>query len=58
MKIKPLIKNKFISTLIGTFGIYIGVSFILPMNNLSVYITSYIHLKQDFITMHYGLILI
>ena len=57
MKIKPLIKNKFISTLIGTFGIYIGVSFILPMNNLSVYITSYIHLKQDFITMHYGLIL-
>ena len=57
MKIRPLIKNRFISSIIGTIAIYIGVSFILPMNNLSVYITSYIHLKQEFITMHYGIIL-
>ena len=55
---KPvLIKNKFISTCIGTLGIDFGVSFILPISNFAVYLTSYIHEKQDFVTMHYGLFL-
>lgn len=57
MKFKFIIKNKFISTFIGTFFVYLGVSFILSINSISVYITSYIHLKQDFVTMHYGLFL-
>ena len=53
---KPvLIKNKFISNIIGTIGITFALSFILPISNFSVYITSYIHEKQDFVTMHYGL---
>ena len=53
---KPvLIKNKFISTIIGTIGIIFGIAFILPISNFSVYMTSYIHEKQDFVTMHYGL---
>ena len=49
-----IIKNKFISTLIGTFGILMGLGFILPISNFSVYITSYINEKQKFVTMHYG----
>ena len=53
---KPvLIKNKFISNIIDTIGITFALSFILPISNFSVYITSYIHEKQDFVTMHYGL---
>ena len=52
---KPnIIKNKFISTVIGSLGIYFGLGFILPISYLSVYITSYIHIKQDFVNMHYG----
>jgi len=52
---KPtLIKNKFVSTVLGTLGIYIGIGFIYPMSYLSVYITSYIHINQDFVNMHYG----
>ena len=57
MKFKLLIKNKFISTFIGTFFVYLGIAFIMPINSISVYITSYIHLKQDYVTMHYGLFL-
>ena len=49
-----MIKNKFISTLIGTLGIYIGLGFLLPLRAFSVYITSYIHIKQNFVNMHYG----
>ena len=53
---KPVfIKNKFISNFIGTIGITFALSFILPISNFSVYITSYIHEKQNFVTMHYGL---
>ena len=55
MKFKLLIKNKFISTIIGTLSLFMGVAFILPLNNFSVYITSYIHLKYSYVTMHYGL---
>ena len=52
---KPqIIKNKYVSTLIGTILIYLSVAFILPVGNFSVYITSYIHLYQDFVTMHFG----
>ena len=52
---KPnIIKNKFISTVIGSLGIYFGLGFILPISYLSVYITSYIHIEQDFVNMHYG----
>ena len=55
---KPfLIKNQFISTCIGAIGIIFAVSFILPISNFSVYLTSYIHEKQEFVTMHYGLFL-
>ena len=32
-----------------------GISFVLPMGNFSVYLTSYIHEKQKFVTMYYGL---
>ena len=52
---KPnIIKNKYISNLLGTLFIYIGIAYILPIGNFSVYITSYISIKQDFVTMHYG----
>lgn len=47
-----IIKNEFISSLVATCGIFMGISFILPMGNFSVYLTSYIHEKQDFVTMY------
>jgi len=50
-----LIKNEFISAFIGTFGILLAISFIIPLPAFSVYITSYIHEKQSFVTMYYGL---
>ena len=50
-----LIKNEFISAFIGAIGILFAISFILPLSALSVYITSYIHEKQSFVTMYYGL---
>mgnify|MGYP002625172148 CR=1 FL=1 len=50
-----LIKNKFISTIIGTIAVYVGIAYIIPIGNFSVYITSFLHLKQDFVTMHYGM---
>ena len=50
-----LIKNEFISAFIGTFGILLGISFIFPLSAFSVYITSYVHEKQKFVTMYYGL---
>ena len=50
-----LIKNEFISSFIGSFGILLGISFIFPLPALSVYITSYVHEKQKFVTMYYGL---
>lgn len=49
-----IIKNKFISTIIGAIGLYLGVGFILPLGYFSVYITSYIHLSQNFVNMHFG----
>ena len=49
-----LIKNEFISSLIATCGILFGISYIFPISAFSVYLTSYIHEKQDFVTMHYG----
>ena len=49
-----LIKNKFISTCIGSIGFYTGLSILLAAGSFSVYITSYIHYHQDFVTMHYG----
>ena len=52
-----IIKNKFLSTIIGSLGMYFAIGFILPISYLSVYITSYIKLKQDFVTMHYGFFL-
>ena len=52
---KPvIIKNKFKSTIVGSLGIYFGFGFVLPMSYLSVYITSFIHIKQNFVNMHYG----
>ena len=55
MAFKLLIKNKFISSIIGTLSVYFGIAFILPLNIFSVYITSYIHYKDNYVTMHYGL---
>ena len=49
-----LIKNKFISTCIGGVGLFAGLSIVFCIGGLSVYITSYIHYHQDFVTMHYG----
>jgi len=53
MKLK--IKNEFISSIIGTISIYIGIAFLFTIGNFSVYITSYIHLKYSYVTLHYGL---
>ena len=52
-----IINNKFISSFIGSIAIFFGIGFILPLSYLSVYITSYIHLNQDYVTMHYGFFL-
>ena len=48
-------KNKFISSIIGSLAVFSGIAFILPLNNFSVYITSYIHIHHSYVTMHYGL---
>lgn len=55
MAFKLLIKNKFISTVIGTIAIYMGVAFLLALSNFVTYITSNIHSYYDYVTMHYGL---
>ena len=55
LKKPTLIKNQFISVFIGTCGIIIAFSFVFPIPAFSVYITSYIHEKQKFVTMYYGL---
>ena len=47
-------RNKYILSFIGTFIFHFGFSSVQCISNLSVYITSYIHLKQTWITMHYG----
>ena len=47
-------KKKFILTLIGTIIFEIGLGSFFFISNLNVYITSYIHINQKFITMHYG----
>jgi len=52
---KLLIRNKFFSTVLGAFSVIFGFAFLLPLNTFSVYLTSYIHLKYDYVTMHYGL---
>ena len=52
---KLLLKNKFVSTILGTHFAYFGIAFLLPLSNFSVYITSYINLKYPSVTMHYGL---
>ena len=57
MKLKCLVKNKYISSLIASLAIFFALSFILPINTFAVYITSYINIKQHFVTMHYGLFL-
>ena len=55
MKFKLLVKNKLVSSILGTLAVFVGIGFILPLNNFSVHITSYINLKDDYVTMHYGL---
>ena len=52
---KLLIKNKIVSSFFGTIAVYLGICFISCLNNFSVYITSYINLKDSFVPMHYGL---
>ena len=55
LKKPTLIKNQFISVFIGTCGIIIAFSFVFPIPAFSFYIASYIHEKQKFVTMYYGL---
>ena len=55
MKFKLLIKNKFISTIIGSFLVIFGNGLILSLNYLIVYIISYIHLKDPSVTIQYSL---
>ena len=55
MKLKLFVKSKFVSSLLGTLSVFFGIGFLTPLSNFSVYITSYIHLKDDYVTMHYGL---
>ena len=50
-----IIKDKFISSLIGSFGISLVVAYSFSITSFSVYITSYIHEKQKFVSMYYGL---
>ena len=52
---KLLIKSKFFSSVLGAFAAIFGFAFLLPLNTFSVYLTSYISLKYEYITMHYGL---
>ena len=52
---KLLVRNKFFSSILGVFSVAFGFAFLLLLNNFSVYITSYINLKYEYITMHYGL---
>ena len=55
MEYKLLIKNKFISKIMDSLAACFGISFILPLSNLAVYIASYIHIDHSYVTMHYGL---
>ena len=56
-KIPIIIKSRFVSAFIASCGILMGMAFIYPVANFSVYLTSYIHLKDSYVTMHYGLFL-
>ena len=49
--------QKYISSLLGTMIYLIGMGSLISLPTLNVYITSYIKLKQQSITMHYGLFL-
>ena len=51
---KLLIKSKFFSTCLGVLAVFLGIGFILPLSNFSVYMTSNIYSKHDYVTMHYG----
>ena len=52
-----LIKNEFVSAFIGFVGMSLILSYTFPVMNFSVYITSYIHETQTFVTMYFGLFL-
>lgn len=52
-----LIKNEFVSAFIGFVGVILILSYTFPVMNFSVYITSYIHETQTFVTMYFGLFL-
>ena len=52
-----LIKNEFVSAFIGFVGVSLILSYTFPVLNFSVYITSYIHETQTFVTMYFGLFL-
>ena len=47
-------KRNFLKTFLGTIIFSVSNSPSMILLVLSVYITSYIHLKQKFVTMHYG----
>ena len=51
---KLLIKNKFFSSCLGVLAVFLGLGCIMPLSTFSVYITSYIHYKHKYVTMHYG----
>ena len=51
---KPLKNNKFISSFIGLLALNLGIAGVTSFSGFSVYITSYIYLKDHQITMFYG----
>ena len=53
---KPTLpKNEFWFSFIGLIGFYLGALSTSSLSSISVYLTSYIHEKQDFVTMYHGL---
>ena len=49
-----MLDKKFIFSFLGTIVFEIGLGSFFFLSNLNVYITSYVHLNQKWITMHYG----
>ena len=49
--------QKYKSTLTGTIIYLIGMASLVVISSLNVYIASYIHIKQEWVTIHYGLFL-
>ena len=49
-----MLDKKFLFSFLGTIIFEMGLGSFFFLSNLNVYITSYVHLNQKWITMHYG----